>query len=501
VQAATAGLRAAGLLVTGQTAWSITATGSADAAATATGPLSHLARGLSRVVSGIVPTTSGSLPLLQPATTTLTGTDLRRADTPAGVSPTSVKKAAGTTIATVQLASFKSADLAHYAKEHGLPNPIADKQFRRINVDGGPKASDDGNGTDIEVDLDQESILSTAPHADQHAYFAPNSLGGLADAYASVFDDVTGNKHATHPDPHITTLSSSYGQCEAKFAAAGIRMFQPILTSLVAAGVTVFGSSGDEGIYDCGSNLGLQGLSLGLLGARPGVDYPASSPEVVAVGGTTLTATTSKANAGTTWHESAWSCSSPASCMPSSFPVKGSGGGGGGVSGAGYGQGGDNFGGFAAPAYQRDHIKDAPFAGATKRLVPDIAADANPNTGFVVYTSDSQGGSSHHVIVGGTSLAAPTSAAQLDDVLTAAGRRTGVGDIHGALYRAYQQTQNLKVTNGKKVFRDVTQGGNGATASKGGDPSVQAQRGYDTVTGLGGVLWSALIRYLLPHHH
>jgi subtilase family serine protease len=218
------------------------------------------------------------------------------------------------------------------------------------------------------------------------------------------------------------------------------------------------------------------------------------------VGGTTLSATTHKANTGKTWRETAWSCTSPASCMPNSFPVKGSGGGGGGVSGAGYRSGGDNFAGFAAPAYQRRHIKDSPFAGATKRLVPDIAADANPNTGFVVYSSDGAAGRSHHAVVGGTSLAAPISAAQLDNVLAAAGRRTGVGDIHEALYTAYQQTKHLAATNHKKAFRDVTEGANGANASKGGDPSVDAQRGYDTTSGLGGVLWAALTRYLLPHH-
>jgi hypothetical protein len=44
----------------------------------------------------------------------------------------------------------------------------------------------------------------------------------------------------------------------------------------------------------------------------------------------------------------------------------------------------------------------------------------------------------------------------------------------------------------------VTVGSNGAAANRGTDPSVKAQPGYDTASGLGGVLWSALRPFLLP---
>jgi hypothetical protein len=83
------------------------------------------------------------------------------------------------------------------------------------------------------------------------------------------------------------------------------------------------------------------------------------------------------------------------------------------------------------------------------------------------------------------------SAALFTNMLAAAGRQTGVGDIHPALYAAYRK--------GQGVFRDVTAGTNGANSQRGRDPSVAAGRGYDTVSGLGAVLWPALAPYLHLH--
>jgi kumamolisin len=507
-------LRSEGLKVGSQTAWSLTASGKASAIKSAfgtrptlgthptlarylaaTGALPNLPAALSSVVSGAYPTTGGPAPFHHATTSTLNGTDFRNADTPAHVAPSTGKHDAGTTVATLQLANFNSADLTSYAAEQTpkLPNAVADGQYKAVKVDGGATSTDG----DIEVDLDQESILSTAPTANQHAYFAPNTEAGFRDVFSSVLDDVVGNKFATAPDKHITALSSSWGECEAETGAADINATEPILKSLTAAGVTVFSASGDDGIYDCRS-LTMTGLD----NSQADVDYPASSPEVVGVGGSNLSAAKSAPNTGTNWTETAWSCTSTVSCESTA----GTGGSGGGASGSAFGTippgstSAADFKGFAAPAYQTAAIKDKPFAGAKKRLVPDITADGDPATGFELYTSDTEfvaecGG--NNCQVGGTSLATPISAAQLDNMLADAGRKTGVGDIHAALYSAYTKTGSLAKTNPKKVFRDVTVGSNGAAANKGTDPSVTAQAGYDTTSGLGAVLWSALKPYLL----
>jgi kumamolisin len=503
------------MTVTSQTAWSLTATAPASTVArsfgtrptagahpslsrylAATGALSAVPASLSGVVSGAYPTTGGPAPFHHSTTSTLNGSDFRNADTPAHVAPSTGKHDAGTTVATLQLANFTASDLTNYAAAQSpkLPNAVADGQYKAVKVDGGATSTDG----DVEVDLDQESILSTAPTANQHAYFAPNTDAGFRDVFSHVLDDVVGNKFATAPDKHITALSSSWGECESESGAANIAATEPILKSLAAAGVTVFSAAGDGGIYDCGS-LTMTGLD----DTQADVDYPASSPEVVGVGGSNLSAPTNSPNTGTNWKETAWSCTSAISCESTA----GTGGGGGGESGSAFGTlppGSTttaDFKGFAAPAYQKSAITDKPFAGATKRLVPDITADGDPATGFDIYTSDSQfvaecGGNSCDV--GGTSLASPISAAQLDNTLADAGRTTGVGDIHAALYSAYTKTGSLAKTNAKKAFRDVTVGSNGAAANKGTDPSVTAQSGYDTTSGLGGVQWSALVPFLLP---
>lgn len=511
-------LRAEGFSVTHSTAWSLTARGPASLVrslfgtrpalgaadlARAAGPLPQLPLPLRASVSAVFPTAAGPAPFHH-ATTALDGTDFRNAYTPAGVAPSTGQNSGGTTIATLQLADFygatpgpsndtQASDLTGYANEHGLPDPVASGQYKPVIVDGGPSATDDSTGGDVEVDLDQESILSTAPSADQHAYFAPNTNAGFDDVIASVYDDVTGDSHATAPDPHITALSISWGQCESGWGKPAIDTLEPILESLVAAGVTVFASSGDDGIYDCRSSSG-----TGLDNSQADVDFPASSPVVVAVGGTNLSAAASKPNTGTNWTEKSWTCTDAVSCQST---ATGTGGTGGGASGSAYSSTTtDSFPGFPAPAYQQAGIEDKPFAGAATRLVPDIAADADPNTGFVVYTSDPQyvvlAGGSNDLQVGGTSLASPISAAQFDNALADSGRATGVGDIHNALYAAYRGTESLPATDSAKAVRDITKGSNGAAADKGSDPSVAAGPGYDTNTGVGAPLWSAVIPYL-----
>ena len=498
-------LVARGLTVTGQTAWSLTASGSASAIANrfgtrpkagrrpsasrlraATGALPTVPSTLRDDVTAAFPTTAGPA-VAHHATTTLTGTDVRRAYGAAGATESSGQHDAGTTIATVQFADFRSgttsdaatsaqaADLTAYAAEHGLTDPVASGQYHAVTVDGGPSSDDDAQSgeADVEVDLDQESILSTAPTAHQRAYFAPNTSSGFADAFSAVLDDARSGA-----DPHITTLSVSWGECESGSGNGFVGTLEPILESLTAAGVTVFASSGDDGIYDCGTASNGAATT-----STVGVDFPASSPYVVAVGGTNLTARTSAANTGSNWTETGWSCDSATACELDT------GGSGGGVSG------------FAAPAYQTDYVSDSPFAGSAHRLVPDIAADGDPDTGFVVYSSNptiiTENRGSPDVQLGGTSLAAPLSAAQFDNALGDAGRTSGVGDIHAALYSAYARTAALPSTSAAKVFRDVTTGSNGAAADRGSDPSVRAQAGYDTVSGLGGVLWPALLPYLM----
>lgn len=159
---------------------------------------------------------------------------------------------------------------------------------------------------------------------------------------------------------------------------------------------------------------------------------------------------------------------------------------------------GSAFGGFTEPQYQRRSIHGSVFAHQKFRMVPDIAAVGDPQTGFELFSSDASvkgfQNSRGLVTVGGTSLSSPVSAALLTSALATAGRTTGVGDIHAALYQAYRQAPH-------RVFRDVRSGRNGAPANRGRNPSVLARAGYDTVSGLGAVLWPRFVPYLLQLRH
>ncbi|HVB26850.1 MAG TPA: hypothetical protein VNE21_02930, partial [Mycobacteriales bacterium] len=177
------------------------------------------------------------------------------------------------------------------------------------------------------------------------------------------------------------------------------------------------------------------------------VDYPGSSPSVVAVGGTSLPNPTSP---GTQ---------------------------------TGWGDGTNASGGGASALFFRPSWQAGVSTVTTNtRLVPDISSDADPATGLRVYSSASGG----FLVAGGTSLAAPSSAAMLTDELIHAGFDWGIGDIHPGLYAA-------PATD----FTDITSG----TNSVNGVPGYTAGPGYDEVTGLGTPNWHALVANLggSPH--
>jgi kumamolisin len=480
----------AGLKITSQSAWSVSATAASSVVsrtfgvhatahlhptaaeqAAATGPYPTLPASLQGVATAVYPTTGG--PAAYHAAddscdNCLTSTDFRNAYTAPTTTPANGQDTAATlTVATIQLAAWNPGDLINWANTPGNvdgPQYSQSQDLTLVPVDQAtvptPTKADNG---DEEVDLDQEALYGTDPYAHQRPYFAPNTSAGVADAYSQIVDDVLQDTHAYQGgDSHIVAVSSSWGICEADTGLQDIETMEPILQSVLAAGVTIFSSSGDQGIYDgCNSQL-------------TDVDYPASSPEAVAVGGTNLSPVgVSAPNNGTNWTEQAWSCVTRISCL------SGTGGSGGGASVV-----------FPKPSYQTK-ITNAPFASSVKRMVPDIAADADPASGFRIYTTDpgdSAISGPTYIQLGGTSLAAPLSAALFTNMLAAHSASTGIGDIHTGLYDAYGANVG--------AFRDVTQGSNGVAADASGDPSVAAGVGYDTVTGLGAPLWSAVAKYL-----
>ncbi|WP_067671357.1 S53 family peptidase [Nocardia miyunensis] len=302
---------------------------------------------------------------------------------------------------------YDDADIAAYFAELGIDAP----KVTWVSVDGAQNAGT-GDEAAIEVALDIDVIGAVAPGAEVIVYFAPNSDQGFVNAIST----------AAHADLPPTVISISWGGAEEYWTAQGLAAVDAALSDAAALGVSVFVSSGDDGSR---SFDGLPG---------PHVMFPASSPHVLAVGGTTLYV---DRHTGTVDSESVWGGADR-------------GAGGGGVSGV-----------FDLPAWQSE-VAVPPRAGRTGRGVPDVAAAADPATGYLVRL---RGG---NISLGGTSAATPLWAGlfcRIADLL-----ETPVGLLQPALYQGVAAGQ---VAPG---FRDIAGGTNGL---------YRAGTGWDACTGLG----------------
>ncbi|MHB2023996.1 MAG: S8 family serine peptidase [Mycobacteriales bacterium] len=350
------------------------------------------------------------------------------------------------TIATIQLADWDDSaavnhttplDLQTYANAAGIT--LAPGQYQSVVDTQDPPSPQPGNaatgpGGSDEVALDQEALLAVAPHARQRAYFSGNDPMGEMQDFLQVAVD------ASNGIP-ITALSTSWGACEPDTAPYDYA-FDDVFSYILSTGVTIFAASGDNGVQDGCTD------SSGNALTTPSVDFPASSPEVIAVGGTKLPSTSTDGNV---------SDGSPEPAAQTSWS----------------GSGGGQSQLFTRPAWQLKYTNIGPGSNGLGRLVPDIASDADPNTGFEDFSSGTWNE------VGGTSLAAPTQAALYTDELISHGIPNGLGDIHARLYSAPASD-----------FTDIT---SGPSNSAGGVQGFAPKPGYDEITGLGTPRWDSLI--------
>jgi kumamolisin len=310
----------------------------------------------------------------------------------------------GQTISIIELGGgFAQSELDTYFASLGVTGP----KVGAVGVDGAKNvAGKDPSGADGEVLLDIEVAGALCPGADLLVYFAPNTDAGFVDAVSD----------AAHATPTPTSLSISWGQNEDQWTAQARTALDDAFVDAAALGITVTVAAGDNGSAD------------GATDGRDHADFPASSPHVLACGGTSLHANGTSVSSETVWND-------------------GSGGGatGGGVSDV-----------FALPAWQAKSNVPAPTAKAGGRGVPDVAAVADPQTGYRVLVDGKQ------AVYGGTSAVAPLWAALAARLAQATGAPLGL--LNPVLYSA---------TGG---FRDVISGDNG---------SFSAKKGWDACTGLG----------------
>ncbi|WP_116137592.1 S53 family peptidase [Trinickia diaoshuihuensis] len=324
---------------------------------------------------------------------------------------------AGQCIGLIELGGgYSEQDLSAYFSRLGVPAP----QVLSVPVDGARNSpTGDPSGPDGEVTLDVEIAGAVAPKAKIAVYFAPNSDAGFVDAVSQALHD-----SANQP----SVLSISWGGPESAWTDQAIASFNDTLQSAIALGVTICAASGDSGSSD------------GSPGGGDDVDFPASSPYVLACGGTRLSA---KPGGAAIASEVVWN--------------DGAGGGatGGGISAR-----------FALPAWQqglRAVRVDGPPVSLANRGVPDVAADASPASGYEVLI-DGQS-----MPVGGTSAVAPLFAALVARINAIAGKPAGF--------------VNQKFYGASNAFNDITSGNNGTYA---------AATGWDACTGLGSPKGRAL---------
>ena len=317
---------------------------------------------------------------------------------------------AGECIGLIELGGgFRTADITAYFRQLQLPPP----EVLAVSVDGAEnQPTGVVDGPDGEVMLDIEVAGSTAPGVRLAVYFAPNTDQGFLDAInAALHDDVN----------RPTAISISWGSAEANWPPATMLAFDQALQDGALVGVTICVAAGDNGSDD------------GLQNGQANVDFPASSPHVLACGGTRLTSSGNLISAEVVWNEG---------------PAGGATGGG--VSAE-----------FALPSWQAGaHVPPSADPGhKSGRGVPDVSGDADPESGYQVLV-DGQS-----TVFGGTSAVAPLWAALLVRCAQALGRSPGY--LNPILYQTLEA---------EGVTRDITNGNNGA---------YQAGPGWDPCTGWG----------------
>jgi kumamolisin len=319
---------------------------------------------------------------------------------------------AGQTLAIVELGGgFDQADLDAYFAGLGLPTP----DVTAVGVDGaGNQPGKDPQGADAEVLLDVEVAGALAPKAALVVYFAPNTDRGFLDAVST----------AVHATPTPTALSISWGESEDSWTGQARGALDQAFVDASALGVTVCVACGDSGSSD------------GATDGAPHVDFPAASPHALACGGTTLRVST----AGAVETETVWNDGAQGGAT------------GGGVSDT-----------FALPDWQSSAgVPPRSGSTVTGRGVPDVAADADPATGYQVLVDGQR------LVIGGTSAVAPLWAALVCRFSQGLGRRLGL--MQPMIYAG------APAGGPSPGFRDITTGSNGA---------YSAGPGWDPCTGLG----------------
>ncbi|MFB7335791.1 protease pro-enzyme activation domain-containing protein [Streptomyces adustus] len=359
-------------------------------------------------------------------------------------------------------------DAATYAKQHG-DAAWKTGQLRQVLPKNYTKTEECGAaGWYGEETLDVEAVHAVAPDA-QVTY-----VGG-----ASCYDDDLLDSLSKVVDNHLADIvSNSWGDIEANQTPDLAAAYDQVFQFGAVEGIGFYFSSGDNG--DEVANTGTKQ-----------VDTPANSAWVTAVGGTSLAVGKGDKYLWETGWGTQKAVLSADGKSWTDFPGAFTSGAGGGTSAT-----------VAQPFYQKGVVPDSLAKAnnaAGNRVVPDISAIADPNTGFKVGQTQTQADGTEaysEYRIGGTSLAAPVIAA-VQALAQQAGGGKALGFANPVIYskygtKAYHDVTDNPTGSGLAVARvdfvngyDATGGQVVSVRSLGKDSSLSAVKGYDDVTGVG----------------
>jgi subtilase family serine protease len=356
-------------------------------------------------------------------------------------------------------------DVNQWSKNRGLPtmNPSQLVQVVPPGVYNRPQnPKQDPQGWYGEETLDVESVHGMAPGAKIVYVGAPNNYQDLDAALNHVVDEGLAQ-----------IVTNSYGNNTELLPKGFIKPFEDTLIQAAIEGIGVYFSSGDNG-----DESSTEGYVT--------VDWPASSPWVTAVGGTSLAVGSSNTRVlETGWGTSSYACSATTLVCTRAAWLYGAGGG---VSRL-----------FAEPDYQR-----SAGLNLTGRGVPDVAALADPQQGLLVGQTQSfpDGAYYDEYRIGGTSLASPIFAGLMALADQKAGHAHGFANpLFYANPSAFYDVGSVKTAVARRNFVNGVDASNGTSDflrtldDYSGSTSQHTGTGWDNVTGLGtpGVSFLSLL--------
>ena len=293
----------------------------------------------------------------------------------------------GQTLALAEFDGYTASDITAYTKQ----NKLATLNLQNIYIDGmdgTPSSGEDSGAGEVTLDIQLMGALAPAAKILVYEAPAPTTDQSFESEEVDVYSRIASDNLAK-------AVSSSWGSAEDSIQQATMQSENTSFMQMAAQGQSMFAAAGDSGAYDDGSQLS--------------VDDPGSQPYVTSAGGTHLNVSSSLAYQS----ESSWNTSTVSS---SNGPE----GGGGGISTV-----------WTIPSYQQGLGNSSNQGSTTMRMVPDVALDADPASGYSTYFEGQWG------VVGGTSCVGPLLAAftGLVNEARAANGQAALGNFNTALYK------------------------------------------------------------------